>query len=153
MNEDGASNRNSVWIHIERTLLGILTALGVLLITSCSLLQPTIQESIPDPLATPITTQPAAGICEKQAGKEVQLTIHDAIPSPRCLRVEGDQTLRITNETASYMEYTLGNQYGGVNPQGFTQISSPFREYLAPGVHYLEISACCNVEIWLEGGS
>jgi hypothetical protein len=45
---------------------------------------------------------------------------------------------------------TIGRYAASVEPGEKTIFATPFGEYLAPGVHQLQVSPCCGAELWLE---
>jgi hypothetical protein len=103
------------------------------------------------PLATPYAQEPAAGICASPAGEMVTVSIYPDIPDPRCSQVRADQVLTVINQTQNTLEITLGRFTENLEPGAQISIDTPFGEYLAPGVHQLQVSPCCGAELWLEG--
>ncbi len=101
-------------------------------------------------LATPYAQQPAAGICASFDGKVVTITINPDIPDPRCAKIKPDQSLTVLNNAQKSLLVTIGRFTSNVEPGEKTMIDTPFGEYLAPGVHQLQVSPCCGAELWLE---
>ena len=102
------------------------------------------------PLATPYAQQPAAGICASFDGTIVTITINPDIPDPRCAKVKTDQTMKVINNTQNQLEIAIGKFAASLKPGEQTTFDTPFGEYLAPGVHQLQVSPCCGSELWLE---
>jgi hypothetical protein len=101
-------------------------------------------------LATPYAQQPAAGICASFDSSIVTITINPDIPDPRCAKIKPDQTLAVVNNTQDPLLVTIGKYAASVEPGEKTMFATPFGEYLAPGVHQLQVSPCCGAELWLE---
>ncbi len=101
-------------------------------------------------LATPYAQQPAAGICASFDGTIVTITINSDIPDPRCAKVKPDQTMKVINNTQNQLQITIGKFAASLKPGEQTTFDTPFGEYLAPGVHQLQVSPCCGAELWLE---
>jgi len=104
-------------------------------------------------LATPVSQEPAAGICGSVDGAVVEFRIEPGIPDPRCARVRPDQHLKVVNKTDGPLDLMIGTYSSHLEPGGETVIDAPFGDYLAPGVHLLQVLPCCGPELWLEGGS
>ena len=104
-------------------------------------------------LATPVSQEPAAGICDGFDGPVVEFRIEPGIPDPRCARVRPDQHLKVVNKTDGPLDLMIGTYSSHLEPGGETVIDTPFGDYLAPGVHLLQVLPCCGPELWLEGGS
>ena len=141
-----------------------LLASGVILILGLSACQSTgteVTPTVPIPtitvnlqskiLATPYAQKPAAGICGGFEAEMVVITLYPDIPDPRCSKVREDQKLTIINQTQNTLEVSIGMFTTKLEPGGETIIDTPFGEYLAPGVHHLQVSPCCGPELWLEG--
>ena len=103
------------------------------------------------PLATPYAQEPAAGICASFWGGGVTVTINPDMPDPRCAKVRADQKLTVVNQTDSTLEISIGKFSTSIESGAQSIIETPFGEYLAPGVHQLQVSPCCGAELWLEG--
>lgn len=101
-------------------------------------------------LATPYAQQPAAGICASFDGTVVTVTINTDVPDPRCTKVHPDQTLAVVNNTLNTLVVTIGRFTANVEPGEKTVFATRFGEYLAAGVHQLQVSPCCGAELWLE---
>jgi len=137
--------------------LGFILVLGLAACrgndTPLSTLTPTvtITPSIqPRQLATPYSQEPAAGICASFDGKIVTVTLNPDIPDPRCAKVRADQTLTIINRTQNTLQVSIGSFSYSLEPGASKVIDTPFGDYLAPGVHQLQVSPCCGSELWLE---
>jgi hypothetical protein len=102
-------------------------------------------------LATPYAQQPAAGICASFEGEMVIVTLNPDVPDPRCTKVRADQKLTVINQTQNTLQVTIGVFTASLEPGEKTIIDIPFGEYLALGVHQLQVSPCCGAELWLEG--
>lgn len=104
------------------------------------------------PLATPYASLPAAGICGEAPELEVvEAQVWPDIPSPRCLRVLPDQRLRLVNRTPEAIRWELGSFAGKIDPQSEAILPRPFGQFLAPGVHFLQVSPYSGPEIWVIG--
>lgn len=108
------------------------------------------ETALPYPLATPYAQQPAAGICATFDGEVVTVTLNADIPDPRCAKVKPDQTLKVINNTVNPLSVSIGNFKTALLAGNSYSIDVPFGDYLAPGVHQLQVSPCCGVELWLE---
>lgn len=108
---------------------------------------------IPDslPLATPVADSPAAGICPETEGEIVTVTIYPDIPDPRCRIAAPDQMLEVVNARDVTLFVTLGDLEAQIAPGESYLFERIFRDYLAPGVHRIEVSPCCGAELWLQG--
>jgi hypothetical protein len=101
-------------------------------------------------LATPYADSPAAGICASFESPVVEIRIEPGIPDPRCALVRADQQLKVTNDTDSPLDVSIGAFSGHMEPGGEFAIEAPFGSYLAPGVHQLQVLPCCGPEIFLQ---
>jgi hypothetical protein len=101
-------------------------------------------------LATPYAQEPAAGICASFDGEMVVINLYPDIPDPRCSKVRVDQKLKVVNQTEKTVEISIGSFSAKLEPGKATLIDFPFGEYLAPGVHQLQVTPCCSAELWLE---
>jgi hypothetical protein len=106
----------------------------------------------PVSLATPVASQPAAGICGEAQGTVVTMTIYPDIPDPRCVVVRADQQLRVVNRREETLEISLGQLTATLEPGAEYTFELPFGRLLLPGVHVLGVSPCCGGEIWLKDG-
>jgi len=104
----------------------------------------------PFPLATPYAQLPAAGICAGSEGEMVKVTIYPDIPEPRCSKVRADQKLTVINQTQNTVQISIGRFSSSLEPGTGMVFDIPFGEYLAAGVHQLQVSPCCGPELWLE---
>lgn len=137
-----------------------LVLFGILVLAACSTsvstpdstqLAPT--EAIATPtftLATPHAQQPVAGICASFDGQTVEIMINIDIPSPRCAKVQPNQTLVVVNTTQSTIQVSLGRFSSSILPGDQYSIDIPFGEYLAPGVHLITVTPYFGAELWLE---
>jgi hypothetical protein len=105
----------------------------------------------PYPLATPYAQGPTAGICASPEGDMVVVTINPDVPDPRCTKVRPDQKLTVLNKTQDMLEVSIGRFTASLEPGAETIIDTPFGEYLAPGVHLLQVTPYFSAELWLEG--
>jgi hypothetical protein len=106
--------------------------------------------STTQPLATPYSQEPAAGICGEFEGSAVSISLRPDVPDPRCVRVKPDQYLSIKNETDQRLQVSIAHFQTELDPGMETTFETPFGEYLAPGVHQLTTSAPPGgPEIWL----
>jgi hypothetical protein len=105
------------------------------------------------PVSSPVSDRPAAGICAEPEGRVVTFTILPDIPDPRCAKVRPDQILQVVNRTDGPLEVGIGTLAASLEPGGEHTFDVPFGEYLAPGVHPVQVSPCCGPEIWLQAGS
>jgi hypothetical protein len=71
------------------------------------------------------------------------------VPAPRCLKVSGDQRLKVTNTTGATIHVTLGSFTFDLQPGAEGALEQPFQEYLAPGVHRLLATPFSGPELWL----
>lgn len=104
------------------------------------------------PLATPVSDQPAAGICGGTEDRVLTVTIYPDIPDPRCAIVRPDQVLRVVSQRQETLQVSLAGLKTTLEPGGEYTFSIPFGELLAPGVHRLEVLPCCGSELWLQEG-
>lgn len=100
-------------------------------------------------LATPVSQEPAAGICASFDGETVEIRINADIPDPRCTRVTPGQRLKVINATAGRVQVHIGPYDAAIEPGGEHLLDTTFGEYLAPGVHLLQVQPCCGPELWL----
>jgi hypothetical protein len=101
-------------------------------------------------LAPPDSQEPAAGICGSVSTVGVVIRLDQDIADPRCVKVRANQTLSIYNNTDKNLDVSFaGILQTELAPGIKTSIDTPFGEYLAPGVHQLNVSPCCGAEIWL----
>ena len=145
-------------IHFKPILmLGMILLINLAACTNRAV-QPTITTSIPaettteatNLLATPYSQQPAAGICASFEGQVVTVTLNTEIPDPRCAKVTADQILTVINNTQNTLQIAIGRFTSSLAPGEKATIDTQFGEYLAPGVHQLQVSPCCGAELWLE---
>lgn len=101
-------------------------------------------------LATPVAQEPAAGICASFEGQVAEFRIEPGIPNPRCAKVRADQLLKVVNGTDGAVDVMIGTYQAHLEPGDEYAIDTPFGDYLAPGVHLLQVLPCCGPEIVLE---
>jgi hypothetical protein len=80
----------------------------------------------------------------------IVVTLNPDIPDPRCTKVRSDQKLTVINHTQNTLQISIGRFTASLEPGKESIIDTPFGEYLAPGVHQLQVSPCCGPELWLE---
>lgn len=102
------------------------------------------------PLATPISQQPAAGICGRAEADIVVVTINPDVPDPRCVIIAPDQILKVVNNRAEVIQVSLGVFEAEIQPGEDIVAELPFGDYLAPGVHVIDVSPCCGASLWLQ---
>jgi len=101
-------------------------------------------------LATPVSQEPAAGICGAFEGELVIITINSDIPDPRCVIISPVQMLKIVNRRHETLQVSLVNLETTIESGGEHTFQMPFGQYLAPGVHYIEVLPCCGAALWLQ---
>ena len=102
-------------------------------------------------LKPPDSDQPAAGICDPAVGDVVIVNISADIPSPRCVKVTGNQRLQVINATAGSVQVQLAQFDVQFQPGQMQLFDASFASYLAPGVHRLRVTGGSGPEIWLMG--
>ena len=128
----------------------------VWLLTACTLTQqnPPVLEQAPlqppETLATPAAMQPAAGICAEFEGDIVTMTINPDIPDPRCIHIRPEQKLTVINHRMETLRVRIGSLETTILPEGQHLFDLPFEDYLAPGVHVLDVFPCCGGELVLS---
>jgi hypothetical protein len=100
-------------------------------------------------LATPIAQSPAAGICADFAEEVVTVTIHPDITDPRCSFIHPDQILEVINNRDETITIVIGHLEASLAPGESHLFDLPFGEYLAPGVHRIDVQPCCGAELVL----
>lgn len=83
---------------------------------------------------------PAAGTCGQTAGAVAEVTLNPDVPSPRCVQVRPDQSLRVRNATDQPVDVSFGGTSATVAAGAAQAFPRPFGEYLAPGVHRVSTS-------------
>lgn len=140
---------------------GLIPVLLVMAISACGPLgagdgsgmpEATIRPTATFVLATPVSQEPAAGICGSSGTEVIEATIYPDIPDPRCAQVRAEQVLRVVNRTEGPLEVRIGPFAATVEPGGEYTLDVPFGDYLAPGVHSLLVLPCCGPELWLQAG-
>jgi hypothetical protein len=135
--------------------LGIILMLGLSACNQAGVESPTASLTATTPkttlsLATPYAQEPAAGICGSFEGEMVTVTLNPDIPDPRCSKVRPEQKLTVINQTQNTLQVSIGSFTTSLEPGTSTIIDTPFGEYLAQGVHQLQVTPCCGPELWLE---
>lgn len=92
-------------------------------------------------LKPPDSDSPAAGVCPGPSSGEVTIDFQSGIPSPRCVRVLPDATLRIVNSTAEAVDFELGAFAGTLQPSNAATSDQTVGDFLAPGVHVIMSTA------------
>jgi hypothetical protein len=90
-------------------------------------------------------------MCANPEGETVVVNLYADIPDPRCSQVRPNQMLTVANQTQDTLEVSIGRFATSLEPGDEFNIGTPFGEYLAPGVHQLQVVPCCGAEIWLLG--
>ena len=114
--------------------------------------------SSPDVLWPADNAVPAAGICGGESGAVVTVTANLGGPGPRCLSVTSNQRLRVVNGSNADGQpgRPITITFAGFAPRvvpagGATLFDQALGEYLAPGVHSINISLYAgSAEIWLK---
>jgi hypothetical protein len=107
----------------------------------------TVQSST---LSTPYAQQPAAGICASFESELVVVTLNPDVPDPRCSKVRADQKLKVINQTQNTLQVSIGSFRTSLEAGAEIVFDTPFGDYLAEGVHQLQVDPCCGPELWLE---
>jgi hypothetical protein len=101
-------------------------------------------------LATPVSQEPAAGICGGFEGELVVITIYPDIPDPRCAIIKPNQMLKVVNSRQETLQVSIANMTATIDPGGEHLFNVPFGQYLASGVHLIEVKPCCGASLWLK---
>ncbi|MGD8751898.1 MAG: hypothetical protein PVG14_10775 [Anaerolineales bacterium] len=151
---------------MKKLLLFLLLIVAALV--SCTSVQPSLESPVlvspsstdasPSPtdgggmpaLATPVSEQPAAGICGGMDGEVVTITIFPDIPDPRCALVRPEQLLRVINKREEMIQISLAGIEVSVEPGQTYEFATPLGQLLAKGVHRVEVLPCCGAELWLR---
>ena len=104
----------------------------------------------PSVRATPYADTPAAGICGAIEGELVTMTINPDVPDPRCVVVRPEQRLRVVNGREDSITVSLFTLSAQLDPGQQVTFDVTFGELLLPGVHLLDVSACCSGALWLQ---
>jgi hypothetical protein len=83
-------------------------------------------------------------------GDLVTATIYPDIPDPRCIEARPEQRLKVINRTSETLNVVIGNFQADIEPEAEYTFDMPVGEYLAPGVHLIQVSPCCSPELWLK---
>jgi hypothetical protein len=102
-------------------------------------------------LRPPDSESPAAGTCGAPTGAVAEITINPDIPSPRCVRVRPDQSLRVVNASGQTVEISFAGRSATLADGASEAYPRPFGDYLAPGVHRVTASLYgeSGAEVWL----
>ncbi len=94
---------------------------------------------------------PTAGICvDPPTGEFVVMTIRPDVPDPRCAKARRDQQLVLVNDTVSPVQASLGLFNATIQPGEEGRLDMALGEYLAPGVHFIQITPPgMGGELWL----
>jgi hypothetical protein len=103
---------------------------------------PTTSTSEPLPLATPLSDNPAAGICDFYPGQQIVFEIYPDVPSPRCARTTPEQNLKVINCTTQELRFWIAGYEFTLQPDQEQVIDAELRSYLAPGGQLLR--QCCD---------
>ncbi|MGI8882504.1 MAG: hypothetical protein ACR2KJ_18760 [Jatrophihabitans sp.] len=110
-------------------------------------------------LVPPDAQHPAAGACGRATGTTVVIDMNPDIPAPRCVIVSAGQHLQVVNSTNRYQQtgkvvmVTWARKAAQSVPVGAKYTyAEAFGQYLAPGVHFLRMSAYpgSTASIWLR---
>jgi hypothetical protein len=101
------------------------------------------------PLATPAAQSPAAGICAEFDGPWVTITVRPDIPDPRCALIRPEQMLEVVNQREETLSIRIGYLEVELAPGESHKFEVPFGDYLAPGVHVIQVQPCCGAELVL----
>jgi hypothetical protein len=102
-------------------------------------------------LIPPDSDMPASGICAEFGGEWATVEIWPDMPSPRCLKVNPQQRLRVINRAEAAVQITLGEFTLELQPGTEDTLEMPFGDFLAPGVHHILASPYPGPELWLVG--
>jgi hypothetical protein len=100
--------------------------------------------------ATPMSQQPAAGICASAEGDFVVLEISGDMPSPRCVIARPGQRLSIINRSDMALTAVLAGNQIELQPGEEGTIEAELGTYLLPGVHEIATSAYAAPSLWLR---
>lgn len=110
-------------------------------------------------LVPPDAQHPAAGACGRASGTTVVIDMNPDIPAPRCVIVSAGQHLQVVNSTNRYQQTgkVVTVNWARKAPQSVPvgakyTYTQAFGQYLAPGVHFLRMSAYpgSTASIWLR---
>lgn len=100
---------------------------------------------------------PTAGVCGRASPRVVTVLIEPDTPSPRCVQVRPDQSLRVVNRTGDYGQRAhpirvtwIPGQPVALAPGRSHVFPGRFGDYLEPGVHDLRVTAAYSAEVWLR---
>ena len=102
-------------------------------------------------LRPPDSETPAAGTCGSFSATVVEITINADIPSPRCVQVRPDQSLRVANASGETVEVSFAGRSATLADGASQAYPQAFGDYLAPGVHRVTASLYggSGAEVWL----
>ena len=113
----------------------------------------------PSGLARADSASPTASACGKASGPWVVVELNPAAPAPRCVQVQPGQRLRVVNtsDRDEATGHTATVRFAGLPERTValhkaTTFDRELGDYLAPGVHRLEVSIYPGggAEIWLR---
>jgi hypothetical protein len=126
----------------------------VLVLTGCAAAQDVtpspelLDTRYPEKLESPTSSLPAAGFCAESDEPFALIVLDVDTPNPRCMKVHGDQQLRLVNARSETVTVTfLGRDYT-LEPGADKAFAPALGEVWRPGVHRLRTSAY-NCELWL----
>jgi hypothetical protein len=111
------------------------------------------QRTVPTTLEPPDAQSTAAGACDTTTGDVVTITSGslDNVPNPRCAIVHDNQRVRVVNTGTVTENVSLGEHFRATVPgHSVKTFADPVGAYLAPGVHYLKLSALSSADIWVK---
>jgi hypothetical protein len=110
-------------------------------------------------IAADAVIQGGGAVCAGGRGRTVTIAVNPDAPAPRCMEVSPHQGLRAVNRTARYGQrgHSIRVAFAGRAERLGVGDAAVFRrpvgEYLAPGIHYLEISGHGHTirgEVWVR---
>jgi hypothetical protein len=101
-------------------------------------------------LATLVFQQPAAGIRNGSEGELVVITIYPNIPDQRCAIIAPDQILKVVKSRRETLQVSIANMETTIEPGSEHTFNVPLGQYLAPGMHLIEVNPCCGASLWLK---
>ena len=72
------------------------------------------------------------------------------MPDPRCVIITSDQRLKVINKRDEVIQISLGVYEAELSPGEESLAPLAFGEYLALGVHVIEVKPCCGASLWLQ---
>jgi len=122
------------------------------LVTACASSGSGDRGSTTTSLEPPDAAGPAAGSCSIATGSVgVVLIGPDLVPSPRCVVIRHDQSLRVTNESGQRLKPHLGRRMNADVADGSSvTFPGPVGRYFAPGVHRLRFTSASAADVWVD---